>query len=128
MSMILHSHLLPSLLMVMVHRALCLFYSSEKTRIKKIKTMGVRKRQRRGLSVEVVISTIVTEGSVSASANGTDTGGVTWSVGELEVVAERAGLLEILGEHFIPPDVGIRDGTASVFHGFLKVLPRKEMR
>jgi hypothetical protein len=68
---------------------------------------GGKKRRRYDLSIEIVISTIVTERGVSTSASGTDASGVTWTVGELEIVSERAGLLEILSEHLIPPDVGI---------------------
>ena len=68
--------------------------------------MGWNRKQRE-LSIEVIVSTVVAERGISASAGGTDASGITWTVGEFEVVAERAGLLEILGEHLIPPDVGI---------------------
>ena len=50
-------------------------------------------RQQRDLSVEVVFSTVVTERGVPTSSSSADPRSVTWTVGELEVVPERAGLL-----------------------------------
>jgi len=80
--------------------------SQRKTRIKEMRTVG-GEQQQCDLIVEAIISTVVGERGISAGAGGTNVGGVTRAIGELEIVAERARLLEILGEHLITPDVGI---------------------
>merc|ERR1719198_1415872 len=46
------------------------------------------------------------------------------ALGELEVVAEAAGLLEGLREHLVLSDVVVRDGAARKLHRLLEVVAR----
>ena len=80
-------------------------------------------KARSNLSIQVVISAVIAERGISTGSDGANPRAVTRTVGEFEVVSERARLLKILGEHLIPPDVCIGNGTASIFHRLFEVLP-----
>ena len=78
------------------------------------------------LRVQVVVRRVVAEACV-ARRSALLRRGRTRRLGELEVRAERARLLQVLREHLVPPDVGIGHGAARVLHGFLEVFTVKRI-